>query len=119
MGAKDFISLFTSLSDGEQKTLLRDLQQLTDFNDYESILKLRGDALDDKRSECPHCESSSYTKFGSDKGSRRYRCKTCLRTFTEYTGTWIGNIHKKNLIPEFLRTMEIELSLKKTSKKLK
>ncbi len=67
---------------------------------------MRGDSLDSKSSECPHCDSSNYCKNGNDKGSRRYKCKDCKRTFTEYTGTWINGIHQKELIPGFLRTME-------------
>jgi len=119
MDSTALISQFTSFSEAQQKGLLLMLQRITDVNDYGSILRLRGDALDTKSSECPHCDSSNYYKNGKDKGSRRYKCKDCNRTFTEYTGTWINGIHQKELIPAFLRTMERSLSLKKTSKELK
>ena len=82
------------------------------------MLKLRGDALDDKRAECPHCTSSHYSKNGKDKGSRKYICKDCKRGFTEYTGTWIHGIHKKDLIPLFMKTLESSLSLVKSSKEI-
>jgi len=50
-------------------------------------------------------------KFGSDKGSKRYRCKNCKKTFTEYTGTWLENIHKKELLRPYLELMAQEKSL--------
>ena len=114
----DIISQFKTLSKEHQKGVLDTLQSITDTNNYKDILAIRGDSLDAKASECPHCDSPSYHKSGKDKGSRRYKCNDCGRTFTEYTGTWISGIHRKELIPEFLRTMERSLSLKKTSKEL-
>ncbi len=36
---------------------------------------------------CAHC---GHVKFGIDKGSQRYKCKSCKRSFTEYTGTWFS-----------------------------
>ena len=86
--------------------------------DYSSLLNLRGDALDDKRAECPHCKSTSYCKNGKDKGSRKYKCKDCKRGFTEYAGTWINGIHRKHLIPSFMKTLETNLSLIKSAKEV-
>ena len=109
-------SYFSSLPQSSQEDLLKVLSQIQIESDYGKILQLRGDALDDKRSECPGCQSSNYYKNGKDKGSRKYKCKDCKRGFTEYTGTWINGIHKKHLIPEFLKTLESSLSLIKSSK---
>ena len=106
---------FSSLSQSSQEHLLKSLSRIQIESDYTELLQLRGDALDDKRSECPHCQSPNYYKNGKDKGSRRYKCKDCKRGFTEYTGTWINGIHKKHLIPEFLKTLESSLSLIKSS----
>jgi transposase-like protein len=118
MESKEVISQFKSLSQEQQKGVLHTLQRIIDINDYESILSMRGDSLDVRSAECPYCDSANYCKNGNDKGCRRYKCKDCKRTFTEYTGTWINGIHRKELIPAFLRTMERSLSLKRTSKEL-
>ena len=118
MDVKAFILEFEKLSDGHQDQLLQDLKKSRSSKNYAPLLKARGNMLDNKGGECPHCESVHYTKFGSDKGSRRYRCSECCRTFTEYTGTWISGIHNKQAIPGFLKTMDSELSLLKTSKEL-
>ena len=50
-------------------------------------------------------------KTEKNKGCRKYKCKDCKRGFTEYTGTWINGIHKKYLIPDFMKTLESNLSL--------
>lgn len=109
---------FTSLSDGDQKSILKELSRIRLSSDYTILFKLRGDALDDRRGECPYCQSNFYIKNGKQKGSRRYKCKKCLKRFTEHTGTWINGIHKKHLIPEFMCTIELGLSLIKASKKI-
>lgn len=72
--------------------------------------------LDDRRAECPHCQSGHYIKNGTDKGSRRYKCKECKRGFTEYTGTWVAGLHKKENISDFIKALEMKLSLEKSSK---
>lgn len=118
MDTKGFILEFKKLEAWQQEQLVSELSQLSFKSNYEDVLKTRGDKLDNKSGECSHCGSFNYSKFGSDKGSRRYMCLECKRTFTEYSGTWISGIHNKALIPEFLRTMEIELSLIKTGKEL-
>ena len=113
------ISEFKNLSDRQQKELLGQLNEIASLVDFNSVLQSHGDMLDNKGGECPHCGEFHYSKFGTDKGLRRYKCLECNRTFTEHTGTWISGIHNKALIPEFLKTMELELSILKSSKKLK
>ncbi len=117
MDTKQVSNYFTSLSESNQDSLLKDLNRIKIESDYSKLLQLRGDALDDKRAECPHCQGSNYYKNGKDKGCRKYKCKDCKRGFTEYTGTWINGIHKKYLIPDFMKTLESNLSLIKSSKK--
>lgn len=118
MDTNTFILEFEKLSDAHQEQVMQELKMFSSVKDSVSLLKARGDILDNKGAECPHCGSCHYSKYGSDKGSRRYRCAECKRTFTEYTGTWVSGIHNKEVIPEFLRTMESELSIIKTSKKV-
>ena len=118
MDNKGMLEHFKKLSLNQQKNVVKEMQSVVFKNDYDNILKMRGDALDERRSECPHCDSAHYSNVGIDKGSRRYRCRNCKRSFTEYTGTWLSGIRRKELIPEFLRTMEIQMSLKKTAKHL-
>jgi transposase-like protein len=95
----------------ERASLFKEIEQ-TD-NKHNSVLISRRSKLDHKQGKCPHCGSFKYNKFGVDKGSQRYRCKECKRTFTEYTGTWMSKIHKKDLTGDYLKLMEEEKSLDK------
>ena len=74
--------------------------------------------LDNKLGCCAHCGHTKYVKFGVDKGSQRYKCKSCKRSFTEYTGTWMAGLHKKDKIDQYLALMHQEKSLDKIKEAL-
>lgn len=68
--------------------------------------------------DCPHCSHDKYVRFGVDKGSQRYKCKSCNRSFTEYTGTWMAGLQRKDMISAYLGLMVQEKSLDKISEGL-
>lgn len=105
------------LSKEERALLLQEVEK--ESGSYYTVIKNRRKKLDNKQGRCPHCGSYKYTKYGTDKGSKRYRCKECKRTFTEYTGTWLANIHKKELADEYIKLMREEKSLDKIRDHLK
>ena len=92
MKYSDIVRYFKNLDLSTQELFLREIQTLSSSINHIEIIKLHGDALDDRRAECPHCDSFHYIKAGVDKKSRRYQCKDCMRTFTEFTGTWVAGI---------------------------
>jgi len=100
-----------SLSNEERISLLADIEK--EVEKHSPLLGKRRENLNNKISCCPHCTSKKYHKHGIDKGSQRYYCTSCKRTFTEYTGTWLAGIHKKGLVTGYLKLMEQELSLDK------
>jgi transposase-like protein len=106
-----------SLSPSERASLLTDIERETSLQ--LTIIENRRDKLNNKIGNCPHCNSKKYRKNGIDKGSQRYYCNNCRRTFTEYTGTWMASIHKKDLLGDYLKLMEQELSLDKIKERLK
>jgi len=81
----------------------------------ENYLSVRREELNNKQGCCPYCHSKKYIRFGNDKGSHRFRCKDCLRTFTEYTGTWMDGLRKKELITAYIELMIEGKSLDKIS----
>lgn len=105
-----------SLSVEERSSLLSEIEHETKSGS--SILEIRRKQLNDKIGSCPHCGSRKYRKHGIDKGSQRYYCNGCKRTFTEYTGTWLSGIHRKELVGDYLKLMEQELSLDKIRDRL-
>jgi hypothetical protein len=46
-----------------------------------------------------------YFKYGMDKGSQRFKCKECGRTFTEFIGTWLDGLHKKSQVVDYIQLM--------------
>lgn len=73
----------------------------------------RRKSLNNKQGICPHCGNNRYVKFGFKSKSQRYKCKSCNRSFTEYTGTWIAGIHHKDKLDDYLGLMLEEKSLDK------
>ncbi|GAB1858760.1 IS1595-like element ISSsu9 family transposase [Flavobacteriaceae bacterium MHTCC 0001] len=74
--------------------------------------------MDNKLGCCPHCGHNKYVKFGVDKGAQRYKCKSCKRSFTEYTGTWMAGLQRKDKIDDYLALMHQEKSLDKIKEEL-
>ncbi|PRX38997.1 transposase-like protein [Salegentibacter salegens] len=71
--------------------------------------------LDNKMGSCPHCSHKKYIRQGTDNGVQRYKCKSCNRGFTEYTGTWIAGFQRRDKVGEYLKLMINENSLDKIS----
>jgi transposase-like protein len=99
------------LSKPERIKLIQEVE-LAD-KEQDTLISNRRSLLDNKQGQCPHCGSYKYNKYGMDKGSKRYKCKDCKRTFTEYTGTWLSKIHKKHLAEDYINLMNKEKSLDK------
>ncbi|QMU63668.1 MAG: IS1595 family transposase [Flavobacteriaceae bacterium] len=102
------------LSPSERQELLKELST----SPKDSVPTVRSQEsrrflLDNKLGCCAHCSHPKYVKFGIDKGSQRYKCKSCKRSFTEYTGTWMAGLQHKDKIDDYLKLMLEEKSLDK------
>jgi len=116
MRYQEVLALAKTLSKEEQLQLVVSLTQpqSSDIN----VFRGRCNALINKQESCPHCGGKHYIRFGQMRGSQRFKCKDCGRTFTEYTGTWLGGIHKKSLAEPYLSLMIEHYSLDKIRKRL-
>jgi transposase-like protein len=112
MNYQELLLAAQSLSSSDQARLISSLLGHTE-DDY---ISYRRKQFVDKQSCCPRCASKKYYKYGMDKGSQRFKCKECLRTFTEYTGTWIDGLHKKSDVLRYLELMIEGKSLDKISR---
>jgi transposase-like protein len=103
-------------------TLDRDnlLKDITDSLEHNQLVERasRRHILDNKMGGCPHCLHEKYVRFGVNKGSQSYKCKSCNRSFTEYTGTWMAGLQRKDMISSYLSLMVQEKSLDKISSEL-
>jgi len=115
MDYQELVDAIKALPTSQQTKLII---ELTGFSLSESYTSARLNQLLNKQVGCPHCKSFSYYRYGKDKGSIRFKCKECKRTFTEYTGTWMAGIHKKELLNCYLEQVQQEKSLDKISKEL-
>jgi len=119
MNYKEILSLARTLSREEQLQLAVCLTQSNKPASQSSILHNRCTVLINKQDKCPHCSESNYYRYGKFKDSQRFKCKSCGKTFCEYTGTWLQGIHKKALVEDYLALMVAHTSLDKMSKKLR
>lgn len=118
MELEDLKIRLLSLPTKEREQLLLDIRK-----ELGSSLKCqvvsRREILNNKQGDCPHCSHKHYVRFGMDKGSQRYKCKSCNRSFTEYTGTWMARLRRRDVITDYLDLMIEEKSLDKISAELK
>jgi len=109
-------ALAKSLSKEERLQLVISLTQSN--SNETNVFRSRCNALINKQSVCPFCGGKHYIRFGKMRGSQRFKCKDCGRTFTEYTGTWLEGIHKKSLAEPYLLLMIEHCPLDKIRKQL-
>jgi len=119
MDYSEIKSLAQTLSREEQLQLAVYLTQANTLESQSQVLHNRCTALINKQEKCPHCGGFQYYRYGKFKESQRFKCKSCGKTFCEYTGTWLQGIHKKELVEDYLTLLVAHTSLYKTSKKLK
>lgn len=119
LSKEDIKSYLLKLPSAEQSVFLGELRDLTDSSRLPKSKLSRREMLNNKQGSCPHCVHSKYVKLGFDKGAQRYKCKSCQRNFTEYTGTWMAGIHKKDKIDTYMKLMLEEKSLDKIKEELK
>ena len=66
-----------------------------------------------RRPSCPRCGSSAVSKWGSFSGRRRYRCRDCTRTFSDFTGTPLSYIKKLDRWPLHCESALVDESLRR------
>jgi transposase-like protein len=66
--------------------------------------------------ECPRCAGKALQGWGSFSGRRRYRCKSCSRTFSDLTGTPVSNLKKIALLRSYAGEMAKSRTIRATAK---
>ena len=62
---------------------------------------------------CPHCNRFKRVKNGLGRGTQRYHCKDCSRTFNAATNTPLSHLHSMESLADTLR----ECSLRERSRR--
>jgi len=111
------LEYFIKLDNSAKKSLINELQNLLDESEY-SLLSVYEKQLNEKQGKCPHCHTFKYFKNGKKNGVQNYKCKSCNKCFTAYTGTWLAHIHKKDKLIPYIKLMKQNLSLDKIKEEL-
>ena len=90
--------LFEQLNNVEQVELLKEL----------GTQKNKIDNLQVDINKCHYCKSGVIIKHGKTEGAQRYLCKSCMRTFTATTGTFMHHVKKKAKMLEYGKIVETE-----------
>jgi len=116
MKYQQILEAIRALPAQDRKKIIDELTGGTIKHDY---ISTRREKLLNRQVGCPHCKSLKFYRYGHDKGCSRFMCKDCKRTFTEFTGTWVSGLHKKELVNDYLDLMDQQKSLDKIKVALK
>lgn len=64
---------------------------------------------------CPHCQAKA-VRYGTYEGKQRYRCKSCRRTFGDFTFSPLYRTRHPELWPAFIEHFFLGYSLRKSAK---
>ncbi|NQU33928.1 MAG: IS1595 family transposase [Bacteroidetes bacterium] len=101
----NIVEYFSSLAPEKKEHLLNQLILLMNESEAtteDSISKIRNNRVEEKGLQCPNCNSTKIISFGSYSKGKRYRCKDCKKTFSEFTSSPLYWLHKKDLFKEYL-----------------
>lgn len=114
MDIAEIKSELLKLSLSDRQRLISEIQSKdSEAHQTYSCQQSRRELLNNRQGFCPHCGHNKYVKFGFKSKSQRYKCKSCGRSFTEYSGTWMAGIHSKEKLDGYLSLMVQEKSLDK------
>jgi len=117
MKHKDIVTYFLSLEKEEQNSVVNQLiEHLT--SDNKSITDTRQTHISNTGLICPKCRMKDVVGYGSYKNTKRYKCKSCSKTFNSLTDTAIHWIHKKELLKEYLYFMLQGYSLRQICRRM-
>jgi len=111
----DLQSIISVLNQDQKKELAYLLNR--DLN-VPKLNQLIIDINKDRPISCPHCQSSDIYGHGVYKSRKRYKCKSCTKTFNDLTGTAMDGIKKVEEFQDYLVLMIESMSIRKASKTL-
>tara|TARA_B110000114_G_C15036789_1_gene375290 strand:- start:729 stop:1298 length:570 start_codon:yes stop_codon:yes gene_type:complete len=111
----DLRNILHKLDKSEKTELARLLHQELNIPDLGLISK---DASKDRPVRCPHCEAENVYGHGTYKGRRRYKCRSCSKTFNDFTSTAVDGIKKLEQFQEYLLMVVESVTIRKAAKEI-
>ncbi|EDQ01661.1 hypothetical transposase [Shewanella benthica KT99] len=97
---------FLSMTPAQREVVHQSIQALNAKIPTDELIQPLFDAL----SQCPHCHSPQFKKWGKAGAIQRYRCNTCYKTFNNKTKTPLARLHKCHLWADYTRCMQLKLT---------
>jgi transposase-like protein len=108
------------LTKTEQEQLIcsinRNLEDTVDS--VAKLIEVKANLREKEKFVCPHCNSEEIVGHGNYIGGKRYKCKSCKKTFNDLTGTSVSHIHKKDEWKSYLSCLAQNLSLREAAKEV-
>ncbi len=86
-------------------TLRQSYLRYTDTESIETLFQKLIFSKQESTTACPHCSSSHVIGHGRYRDRQRYKCKSCSRTFNDYTNTPVHRTHFPDKWIPFLKCM--------------
>ena len=104
----------------EQEQLIKRISlSLDDSPDsVAQLIEVRHGHQEKEKFICPHCSSEEIVGHGNYMGRKRYKCKSCKKTFNDLTGTSVSCIHKKEEWKSYLQCIANNLTLREAAKQV-
>lgn len=104
----------------DQELLVKRINlELNDSQDsVAQLIEVRHNQQQKDKFTCPHCKEENIVGHGNYQGRKRYKCKTCKKTFNDLTGTSVSYIHKKEEWNSYLQCLANNLTLRDAAKEV-
>lgn len=104
-------SALLSMTPAQREVVHQSIQALDSEIPTDELIQPLFDAL----SQCPHCHSTQFKKWGKAGAIQRYRCKGCCKTFNNKTKTPLARLQKCHLWEEYAHYMKLKLTLREAA----
>ncbi|MBT9150896.1 MAG: hypothetical protein DDT40_01075 [candidate division WS2 bacterium] len=108
--------LLNDLNKDERAELFRLLR--SEFQAIPQLVDIKAGLNKEQVIACPHCKSTDIYGHGVYMGRKRYKCKSCAKTFNDFTGTAISGIKKTEKFHEYLEMVVESVTIRKASSKI-
>jgi len=114
------LEVIRQLSKAEQEQLVYNINK--NLEDTEGsvakLIEVKANLKEKEKFTCPHCKGEEVIGHGKYKGRKRYKCKSCKKTFNDLTGPSVSHIHKKDEWKSYLHCLAQNLSLRELAKEV-
>jgi transposase-like protein len=108
-----FVEQLADLTTGQREALLAALTSKSSSSEVIAMIETRFAA----DPACGHCGSQDFGGWGRQADLRRYKCKSCAKTFNALTGTPLAQLHCRDKWLDYARAMVDGISLRKAAER--